>query len=87
MEPEPVVDLETEMDPEPLMSMESLDDWAGYSNNPISDSEFLSHIGIDGEKIPDWFKKSKIAKWVRDGMLTQNEFVNALQFLDKQGFL
>jgi len=74
------------MDPEPLMSMEVLDDWAGYSNNPISDSEFLSHIGIDGEKIPGWFKNNN-AKWVREGMLTQNEFVNALQFFDKQGFL
>ncbi len=80
-EPNPI------MDSEPSMSMEALNDWAGFSSNNISDSEFLSHIGVDGEKIPSWFKNSKIAKWVQEGMLTQQEFVNALKFLDKQGFL
>jgi len=79
--------IESVMDPEPLISMEVLEDWAGFSDNYVSDSEFLSHIGIDGDEIPSWLKKSKIAKWVRDGMLSQQEFVNALKFLDKKGII
>jgi len=91
-EPESVFDTETpnqlkvqtvpEMDPEPLMSLDVLSGWAGYSNENISDSEFLNHVGIDGEKIPSWFK-NKIGKWVLEGEITQQELVNALKFLNK----
>jgi len=87
MDPEPGVGKKYAIDPEPLISMEVLDDWSGFSSNYVSDSEFLSHIGIDGDEIPSWLKKSKIAKWVRDGMVSQQEFVNALKFLDKKGII
>ena len=80
-------EIESVMDPEPLISMEVLEDWAGFSDNYVSDNEFLSHIGIDGEEIPIWLKKSKIAKWVREGMISQQEFVNGLKFLDKKGII
>ena len=96
-EPESVFDTETpnqlkvqtvpEMDPEPLMSLDALSGWAGYSNENISDSEFLNHVGIDGEKIPSWFKNSKVGKWVLEGEITQQELVNALKFFKKHGFM
>jgi len=87
MDPEPGVGKKYVIDPEPLISKQILDDWSGFSSNYVSDSELLSHIGIDGEVIPSWLKKSNITKWLRDGVLSQQEFVNALKFLDKNGII
>jgi len=71
----------------PIISMDVLNDWAGYSNNPISDAEFLSHVGIKGDEIPSWYKQSPITKWVQEDRVPQNAVVNSLQFFDRQGLL
>ena len=96
-EPDAVLDTETpsqlevetvpQMDPEPLMSQNILSGWAGYSEIYVSDEKFLSHLGIEGDQIPDWFKKSNIGKWVMDGHISQQELVDTLKFLDEQGIL
>jgi hypothetical protein len=43
-------------------------------------------MGIDGDSIPDWYKEIVI-KWIRDGIISYEEFVNALIFFEKQGLL
>ena len=58
-------------------------DWGGYSPNPISDSELLSDIGIQGQSIPNW--AGKLSKMVVDGDLTPQEFENALKYLASIG--
>src|SRR3989304_4547609 len=50
------------MDPEPLLSMSLLKQWAGFSEDSVSDKEFLKSLGLEGTKIPSWFKKSQVAK-------------------------
>jgi len=66
--------------PEPLISTDFLKGWAGFSSESISDPEFLSHVGLDGQEIPNWVKQN-IPRWVLDGQITQQEFVNALEYL------
>ena len=65
---------------------EMVSKWAGYSDESISDSELLSYLGLEGNSIPSWYKKSA-SKWLFDGLTSQEEFVNALKFLYKKGFL
>jgi len=76
---------------EPEMDFDGLDGilpkWAGYSSESVSDSEFLSQIGIEGQQIPSWFKKSNIGKWVIDGTVTQQELVNAIKYFGNTGLL
>jgi len=71
---------------QPLWSNEMLSGWAGYSEKPVSDSELLSQIGIEGQQIPSWFK-NKVAKWVIDGTVTHQELVNAMKFFENTGLL
>ena len=75
------------IDAEPIFSYNLFRDWAGFSDGQLSDSEFLSHLEIDGKKIPSWFKQSNISKWVMDEMLSQQEFIDALRFLSDEGLL
>ena len=72
---------------EPPFDMKIISDWGGFSNNAISDSEMLSLLDIEGEQVPSWMKKSKIAQWVLDGKVTQEELVNAMKYLEKIGVL
>jgi hypothetical protein len=58
-------------------------EWGGYSSNTISDSQLLESVGIEGEKIPKWFKAT--AKWVFSGDTNSQEFKNALMYLHKIG--
>jgi len=51
MDPEPTID------PEPSFSWEMFNKWASYSTETATDSDFLSHLGYDGEKIPYWLEK------------------------------
>jgi len=74
-------------DSEPLLNMQIIKDWGGFSNNSVSDSEMLSYLGIEGDYVPSWMKHSKITKWVLDGKVTQQELVNALKYLEKEGWL
>ena len=55
--------------------------WAGYDSEIVSDSQLLNTIGIDGDYIPKWFKKS--AKWIVNDQIRLEEFIDALRFLDR----
>ena len=45
----------------------------------------LSYFEMEGYHVPLWMKDSKIAKWVLDGKVTQQELVDALKYLEKLG--
>lgn len=75
--------IEHELASQPQIPLDALDAWAGFSEYPVSDSEFLKKLGIEGDDMPSWFKQSKIAKWVKDGLISQQEFFNALSYIVK----
>jgi len=75
------------MDPEPLLSVPLLKQWAGFSEDSVSDEEFLEHLGLDGTQIPSWFKKSQVAKWVIEETISQRELIDTLKFFEKNGIL
>ena len=57
----------------------------GYDVKTASDIDVLSEFGIKGEKIPSWTKQ--FVKWILKDQISQEEFVNALQYLKHQGVL
>ncbi len=65
--------------------MPAIKDWGGYSPNPISDSDLLAKIGIQGQHIPSWVMKT--SKWIIDGEMSQQEFVNAIKYLSDKGMI
>jgi hypothetical protein len=69
-----------------LISSDIFDKWAGYSEVGISDREFLSNIGIDGNFIPKWIKQND-AKWVKQGLISQEDLIKALNNLDSRGII
>jgi hypothetical protein len=75
------------MDPEPLLSIPMLKQWAGYSERSISDEEFLKNLGLEGTKIPSWFRKSQVSKWVIEETISQRELLDTLKFFQKSGLL
>jgi len=75
------------MDPEPLLSIPMLKQWAGFSEDAVSDEDFLKNLGLEGTKIPSWFKKSQVAKWVIDETISQRELLDTLKFFEKNGIL
>jgi len=83
--PETVIEPEPIIDQEPSFSWEMFNQWAGYSTETVTDAEFLSNLGYDGEKIPYWFKKNN-AKWLKDELISQEDIVNAIEFLVKKGY-
>ena len=72
-------------DSKPVLDMQMIKDWGGFSNNAVSDYEILSHLEIEGYSVPSWMMDSKIAKWVLDGKVTQQELVDSLKYLEKLG--
>jgi hypothetical protein len=58
--------------------MQSIKNWVNMTN-PISDTQLLSHIGIQGTHIPSWMIKN--AKWVTSGDISQQDLENALRYL------
>ncbi len=60
--------------------LEAIKQWGGYSAPPISDSELLQDLGINGTRIPSWFIKT--TKWVASGEIDTGEFLNALRYLN-----
>jgi len=59
--------------------------WGGFDVDTASDIEVLAEFGVKGEVIPSYFKQT--VKWVIQDQITQEEFVNALQFFKSKGFL
>ncbi|KER05305.1 hypothetical protein AAA799E16_02058, partial [Marine Group I thaumarchaeote SCGC AAA799-E16] len=74
------------LDAEPIFSWGQFNEWAGYSSSSISDDKFLNHLEIEGDSIPKWFKNNN-AKWVKDGLISQDVFVDALNNLSERGLL
>ena len=68
------------------MSSDIFDKWAGYSEVSITDREFLSSIGINGNSIPKWIKQND-AKWVKQGLISQEDLIKALNNLDSRGII
>src|SRR3989304_278585 len=90
LESQPEVKQESDlvkMDPEPLLSVPLLKQWAGFSEESVSDEEFLKNLGLQGTKIPSWFKKSQVSKWVIDETISQRELLDTLKFFEKNGIL
>jgi hypothetical protein len=75
------------MDPEPLLSIPMLKQWAGFSEDSISDQEFLKNLGLEGTKVPSWFKKSQVSKWVIEETISQRELLDTLKFFQNSGLL
>ena len=75
------------MDPEPLLSVPLLKQWAGFSEDSVSDEEFLKSLGFEGTKIPSWFKKSQVSKWVIEETISQRELLDTLKFFESTGLL
>jgi len=71
---------------ESLIPSDIFDKWAGYSEVGISDREFLSNIGINGNFIPKWIKQND-AKWVKQGLISQADLIKALNNLDIRGII
>ncbi|MGQ0792174.1 MAG: hypothetical protein ACT4NJ_08155 [Nitrosopumilaceae archaeon] len=75
------------MDPEPLLSVPLLKQWAGFSEGSVSDEEFLKNLGLEGTKMPSWFKKSQVSKWVIEETISHRELLDTLKFFEKNGIL
>ena len=89
LESEPAAKLESdilEMDPEPLLSVSLLKRWAGFSEDSVSDEEFLKNLGLEGTKMPSWFKKSQVARWVIEETISQRELLDTLKFFKNSGW-
>jgi hypothetical protein len=69
----------------PTILMPSIEDWGGYSPHPISDSELLSDMGINGNHIPSWVMTT--TKFVVNGDITAEDFVNIVKYLASQGII
>ena len=59
-----------EIIPELIIDKEILNKWAGFSDESVSDSEILSLIGFEGDRIPSWYKEY-IVEW-----MIKNEFIS-----------
>ena len=57
----------------------------GWSGSSISDTALLNDLSITGNHIPSWLKK--VAKWVADGQISEDDFVNAIKYMDENGIV
>ena len=72
---------------EDIIEWDLLNKWAGFSEEVVTDSELLDIIGLDGTTIPSWYK-NMIAKWmIQNEVVSENEFLNALNFFYNNGLL
>lgn len=78
--------LPDELISEKIIPQDILEKWSGYSNEVLSDSEFLQSLGLEGDSIPPWYKK-QIANWIINEMISQQELVDALNFFSRAGLL
>jgi len=65
---------------------DAFDQWAGYATTSMPDADFLNQLGMDAEHVPKWFKQNN-AKWFKDGLISQDDFVTALDDLNNRGIL
>ena len=65
--------------------MVSIKKWGGYDTESITDSQMLHDIEINADYMPLWVKKT--APWVVSNKITEQDFVNAIQYLHKKGIV
>jgi len=82
-EPTPEVKLPTKTWTSGQLSV--LKAWGGYDTETASDLDVLAKFGIKGEKIPPYVKQ--LVKWILKNEISQEEFVNALQYFKREGML
>ncbi len=64
-----------------------LEQWAGFTDQSVSDSELLQYLGFSGQDIPNWYQKS-VAQWmIKDERVSMQELMDALEFFNKKGLL
>ena len=73
--------LQTVVSPELLFDIK---EWNSNSAT-ISDQKLLSDIGIKANYIPSWVTNT--AKWVIDGKITEQDFVNAIKYMHRSGII
>ena len=75
-------------DPESVVGLdvETFEKWSAFSEGSISDSELLLQMGIEGNSIPEWYKKI-VLPWIKDGLISMGEFVNSIKFFNQRGLL
>jgi len=73
--------LQTVISPELLFDIK---EWNSNSAT-ISDQKLLSDIGIKANYIPSWVTNT--AKWVIDGKITEQDFVNAIKYMHRSGII
>ncbi|HEV2192888.1 MAG TPA: hypothetical protein VGR54_04625 [Nitrosopumilaceae archaeon] len=74
--------LQTKISPDLLLDIK---EWNGNSAITVSDSKLLSDMGIKANHIPSWITNN--AKWVIDGKITKQDFVNAIMYLHTSGII
>jgi len=80
------IDKQPEKKESEKLSRDSIIKWGGLSTEIISDTDLLNMAGLDGDTIPRWFK-SNIPSWIMQDRISQEEFVNALNFFYENGLL
>jgi hypothetical protein len=60
-------------------------DWGGYSSNALSDSQMLGKIGLTGNYIPSWVKKT--TEFVVNGEISPQDFTNSINYLSQKGLI
>jgi len=73
--------LQTVISPDLLFDIKAWND----NSSTISNSKLLSDIGIKANHIPSWITNN--AKWVIDGKITTQDFVNAIMYLHTSGVI
>ena len=79
----PIPSQQTEQSATDIIS--TIKDWAGFSSHPISDSELLSQLGIEGSTIPHWV--STTAKYVTSNDLSPEQFQDIVKYLASNGII
>jgi hypothetical protein len=59
--------------------------WNENSTTTVSDSKLLSDMGIKANHIPFWV--TNVAKWVADGKINEQDFVNAIIYMHTSGII
>lgn len=63
----------------------AIKEWSDSSMTVVSDSKLLSGMGIKANHIPYWMTNN--AKWVMNGKITGQDFVNAIVYLHTSGII
>ena len=74
--------LQTIISPDLLLDIKK---WNGNTTTTVSDSKLLSDMGIKANHIPFWV--TNIAKWVTDGKISEQDFVNAIMYMHTSGII